>query len=909
MAEEVVIALASYLTEGELILTVAEAAAIVSAVTVVAATIYSARAQRAAQSEARDAYNAALRDRYIMTRGASEPRQIVMGRCRVSGPMFFVGSYGASREHLMFTVALAAHEIDAIEQVYFDDRLVILDGSGNVTGITSKETFSISTSGAAFTVNDTPATGTVTAQAVYGTTIVALGVSVLGKVVTVTGATAGVTGNCEIFYQPNPSPFNPNPSVSVLETIALDASGNGTLTLAHPPISGSVHITDGAGVSWTDLTPYISSIVGSLVTVTGSPVVSITASVQYQYTDLTSRARVRKYLGAPGQAADAAMITNFPGTWTSAHTASGVAYLAVELDYDPTAFPSGLPNISALVRGAKLYDPRTGLTAWSENLALQMRYFALSPFGGRLPAGTVNDTSVIAAANVCDTSSNYVVNGSTYTRALYKGGIVTKSTGRPQDPLNDLAQGMGGKWAFVDGQLRIKAGSFTTPVMTLDETWLHEGQPVHVQAHRARTDVFNVVTATFSDERQNYQVVPMARIAPPAYITEDGTELPLDITLPAVQFSGQAQHVTGIQLRDARASIQLTVLCNMKAYPLELFDVIYVTLSRFGWVNKTFEVQDISWTLSGGIQLSLKETDATVYALGAAFTAFDAGKATRLPSPFSVADIAGLTITSGSGVMATQSDGTVLQRMLATWTAATDPGILDSNGGVEIRYGLANLPDTQWTSVFADGTMTKAYLPDVQFDKIYAIKARGFNAISTGKWCALVVHKVGGVSLLAPTTSLAPSAATEIVSSNPADGTTSVGGSFSGSPTTTEVTIATASYTNTTAASVSVEVSWSMSAVLDAALGLGWVGPNYRLTGSGSGWPGTRTPVAIDIGTASSTQITGASYGGSFTATVAAAGTLTVNLVINTFCGGSGAAPARTVTYKDTALRLTAIKR
>lgn len=772
MPEEVVLAIGETLLFdaataeiGATIVTYAATISTVVSIAVAATSFYSSReAQRRAQNDAKNAYNASLRDRYIMARSPLAARQIVLGRARVSGPMFFVGSYGANREHLTFCVALAAHEIDAIEEIYFDDSPVVLDGSGNVLGVTLKETFSISTSGATFTINNAAKTGTVTAQAVYGTTIVSLGVSVAGTSITVSGATSGVLGICEIRYLPDPSPYKPDPTISASDFITLNGAGTGSVTLAHTPIAGTISVVDSVTdhQNWADLASYVS-VVGNVLTVTTAPSASVTLPVAYQYTDTSSRARVRKYLGAPGQAADAAMITNFPGVWTSAHTATGVAYLVVELDYDPTAFPAGIPNVSALLRGAKVYDPRTGLTAWSENPALLMRHHAISPIGGRLSSSMVNDTSVIVAANVCDTSTNYVVNGQTYTRPLYKAGLTAGSTARPQDVMNDLAISMVGKWGFIDGVLRLKAGSYTAPVMTLDETWLHEGQQVHVQPKRARSDVFNVVTAQFADEQQDFQVVQMPRVAPAAYITEDGTELPLDVTMSAVQFTGQAQHVAGCMLRDSRASIVLNVLCNMKAYPLELFDVLNVTLSRFGWVNKTFEVQDINWTLNGGIQLSLKETDATVMAVDGAFSAFDAGKATFLPSPFKVADIAGLTITSGAGVMPANPDGTVSQRMLASWTATTDPGILGSNGGIEIRYGLADQGEALWTSEIATGNQTQAYLKGVTFNQIYLVKARGFNAIANGKWSAPVRHKVTGNDIVIDTPQLATEAATKLL--------------------------------------------------------------------------------------------------------------------------------------------------
>ena len=116
-----------------------------------------------------------------------------------------------------------------------------------------------------------------------------------------------------------------------------------------------------------------------------------------------------------------------------------------------------------------------------------------------------------------------------------------------------------------------------------------------------------------------------------------------------------------------------------------------------------------------------------------------------------------------SAEVAQVAHATVVQRLLATWTAATDPGILDPNGGIEIRYGLSTLPDSQWTSIFVDGHVTQVYLPNVQFDKIYLVKARGFNALSTGNWSAPVLHKAVGVSIAVDTPQLVANAATAVL--------------------------------------------------------------------------------------------------------------------------------------------------
>ena len=57
------------------------------------------------------------------------------------------------------------------------------------------------------------------------------------------------------------------------------------------------------------------------------------------------------------------MVDQIPD-WTPAHTGAGVAYIAVRLDYDADAFPSGLPTLTAQVKGKRVYDPRTGDTTY-----------------------------------------------------------------------------------------------------------------------------------------------------------------------------------------------------------------------------------------------------------------------------------------------------------------------------------------------------------------------------------------------------------------------------------------------------------------------------------------------------------------------------------------------------------------
>ena len=112
-----------------------------------------------------------------------------------------------------------------------------------------------------------------------------------------------------------------------------------------------------------------------------------------------SKVKITSYLGTSTQTADARLVSLFPTLWTSAHRARGVAYLVCEFTFDETAFPSGLPNVTAVVRGAKVYDPRTATTAWSENPALLARHVITHPqFGKRTSITAAEDARISGKA-------------------------------------------------------------------------------------------------------------------------------------------------------------------------------------------------------------------------------------------------------------------------------------------------------------------------------------------------------------------------------------------------------------------------------------------------------------------------------------------------------------------------------
>lgn len=114
--------------------------------------------------------------------------------------------------------------------------------------------------------------------------------------------------------------------------------------------------------------------------------------------------QVTKVLGNQ-TAADAGLMARHPSKWTAAHVGYGCAYIIVTLTYSRDVFPNGIPNVKAIVQGRLVWDPRTAQFGYSNNWALVVRDYLTTSFAdGGLAATSdeIDDTAIIAAANVCD---------------------------------------------------------------------------------------------------------------------------------------------------------------------------------------------------------------------------------------------------------------------------------------------------------------------------------------------------------------------------------------------------------------------------------------------------------------------------------------------------------------------------
>ena len=319
----------------------------------------------------------------------------------------------------------------------------------------------------------------------------------------------------------------------------------------------------------------------------------------------------RKF-GTATQAASS-NLTSANVLWTSDHKLSGLAYIAFRLEWDADQFPQGVPNISAVIRGKKVYDPRSQVMAYSQNPALCLRDYMLdSSYGLGESSSNIDSTALNAAADLCDEQVSIAAGG---TQDRYQCNGVIDTGNQIKANIEQLLASMGGKLTYSGGKYFVDGAEYKTPTHTFTEADIISD--VQTQTRQSRRGGYNGVKGIFVSEEKDYKVLDYPPQISSTYATEDGDPLYLDMPLPLVTNNLQAQRLAKIALLKSRQQVVISMSVNLKGLQVKVGDTIQVTNDRLNYDQKVFEVIDYSLVLGEGGQLGVSltciETAAALY--------------------------------------------------------------------------------------------------------------------------------------------------------------------------------------------------------------------------------------------------------------------------------------------------------
>ena len=460
---------------------------------------------------------------------------------------------------------------------------------------------------------------------------------------------------------------------------------------------------------------------------------------------------IEKHLGTTSQAAsplltEGAALAGTPTAWDASRRGVGVCYVVIHMEaHYESLYSVGLPNVSAVVRGVKAYDPRTGLTAHTTNPALLARWWLVDSIYSPLTlSDEINLPELIASANVCDESVEFSLG---VFGKRYECNGVLNTNGNPLDNLEKIIGAMDGDAVWVSGKWQIVAGYYRTPNLHINESSLGAGA-ISVSPYTPTAQLINAISGQYKGPGSQYQPAGYGLIAPPAYQVEDGGQLfEKKDDMELVNDPTRCQMIAWQRLSRARQQLAIAIDCNLKAYDTSPLSNVTVSFAEFAYVNKVFEVRRRSY---GGshIEYQLQETGPEIWAWD--YTQTQA--AVVIPNvnvqvSLQVLPLTNVQITSGSDSLIVQRDGTVVSRMHITWDLSLSYFV--KNGGqIEWQYRLADVGSGAgaWlNAVKVAGNAVDLYIEPVLDGAVYDLRGRAISQVGTrGPATSIIQHTVIG---------------------------------------------------------------------------------------------------------------------------------------------------------------------
>ena len=464
-----------------------------------------------------------------------------------------------------------------------------------------------------------------------------------------------------------------------------------------------------------------------------------------------NRVRIKKHLGADNQAADSALVSEV-GKWTVNHRLRGIAYVYLRLEFDRDAFPTGIPNVTAMVDGKKVWDPRNdpgdpSVKSFDTNAALCVLDYLMAGFGFGAALSEVHESSWIAAANLADELVTLKGGG---TQARYDCNGAFQVDAKPLGIAENLLTAMAGTFVYQQGQFRGYGAEATVASGTLDESDLR-GE-LRVMPQPGRSESFNAIRGNFVDADDGFLATDFPPITNATFEAEDGGERVFkEIDLPFTTNKARAQRIGNLHLLRARQGIIVEFPAKLTKFHLAPWDVVTVSIARLGWTDKEFRVLDWALSEDGGVDLTLQEEAASVYSFDPEDEiTLDPAPDTDLPDPFTVQPPTGLTLTSGTAALFLKADGTVVSRVKVEWTAPADEFVI-AGGHIEVQV-KKNADATWQRAALLPGDAVETFVFEVEDGVSYDVRARSINALgvksdSADPWAATVTgHVVTGKS-------------------------------------------------------------------------------------------------------------------------------------------------------------------
>ena len=427
-------------------------------------------------------------------------------------------------------------------------------------------------------------------------------------------------------------------------------------------------------------------------------------------------------------------------------------HVYLEMVFDGEKFGGGIPGLSFIVKGKKLYDPRldstaggsgshrltdTSTHAWSDNPALAiLDYLTDTTYGLKCTQEEVhlstNAGGFMSAANTCEQSVTLSNGVSTEERFTVNGFTDFSSAG--EGILDGLLSSMAGRMTYVNGKFNVFAGAVQTPSLTITDDDLLK--PVKIATNPNAGNLFNQIKPIYVSAARDYVTQDAPVFSDTTALSNDtpsgessaNYKKIMELQLPFTVTDSMAQRLGKIALKHQRETTSVVVTTDLKFMRLQPNDWVYLTNERLEYNQKVFEVLSTNMELISsetrdqesvqvlGTRLELKEINNAVFdfATNEYNDPIDEG-GNPGDGDYSVGVPTSLTLTQRGAI-----DGPAdKSHILVNWTNVA----ADTIAGTQVVYKLNT--DSDYTGMIpATKLQDSTIIPGVVTGQTYNVKAR-----------------------------------------------------------------------------------------------------------------------------------------------------------------------------------------
>jgi hypothetical protein len=473
---------------------------------------------------------------------------------------------------------------------------------------------------------------------------------------------------------------------------------------------------------------------------TDGTVREVDSSDSNYYKDGSSHIQVQSFLGTDTQVASSILTTS--SNWTSNHRLKGVAYLAFRFKWNQDIFGS-LPDVKVIVKGRKVYDPRTDTTAYSDNSALcLLDYLRNTRYGKGIPDSAFESdfASFKTSANTCETQVTPYSGASDID--LFRTNAVLDTSQQIIENVRSLLNPMRAIFTYNSGTYKLNIEGTGTATYTITSDNVIGGIKLIGETKNKK---YNRVIGTFVNPEKNWQedtvsfppaddsALPTADKYATLLAEDNGTQLLGNFDFKNITNPYQAEELCEVVLKRSRNALAIQIQVTSEFIDLTVGDIVNVTYDTASFSAKPFRVNSLTINDDLTVNLDLVEYQDNIYTWtekSEAPTIPD----TTLPNPFNVQPPASVTL---SDQLIQYNDGTVLVAMDIAIGASPDSFV----DYYQVEYKKNTETDYQ---IHAQGTGLNQRVLNVIDQDTYDVRVKAINTLGVSSTYVTVSRTIVG---------------------------------------------------------------------------------------------------------------------------------------------------------------------